>query len=62
MPSLVCATGHITDPVPLIDKRRGLSPGGRFPPSLLGPQSEGEVILTLNKKGGNDCVGASVKG
>ena len=32
MSSLVYATGHIKDPVPLIDKRRGLSPGGRFPP------------------------------
>ena len=28
------ATGHIKDPVPLIEKRRGLSPGGRFPPSF----------------------------
>ena len=27
MPSLVYATGHIKDPVPLIAKRRGLSPG-----------------------------------
>ena len=25
---------HIKDPVPLIEKRRGLSPGGRFPPSF----------------------------
>ena len=31
----VCATGHIKDPVPLIEKRRGLSPGGRFPPSFI---------------------------
>ena len=29
MSSLVNATGHIKDPVPLIAKRRGLSPGGR---------------------------------
>ena len=29
------ATGHIKDPVPLIEKRRGLSPGGRFPPSFI---------------------------
>ena len=28
MSSLVYATGHIKDPVPLIAKRRGLSPGG----------------------------------
>ena len=32
MYSRVYATGHIKDPVPLIEKRRGLSPGGRFPP------------------------------
>ena len=31
MSSLVYATGHMKDPVPLIAKRRGLSPGGRFP-------------------------------
>ena len=35
MSSLVYATGHIKDPVPLSAKRRGLSPGGRFPPSLI---------------------------
>ena len=29
--SRLYATGHIKDPVPLIEKRRGLSPGGRFP-------------------------------
>ena len=33
--SLVYATGHIKDPVSLIEKRRGLSPGGRFPPSFI---------------------------
>ena len=33
--SLVYATGYIEDPVPLIAKRRGLSPGGRFPPSFI---------------------------
>ena len=33
--SLVYATGHIKDPMPFIDKRRGLSPGGRFPPSFI---------------------------
>ena len=34
MSSRVCATGHrpIKDPLPLIEERRGLSPGGRFPP------------------------------
>ena len=35
MSSLVYATGHIKDPVPLIEKRRGLSPSGRFPPSFI---------------------------
>ena len=35
MSSLVNATGHIKDPVPLIAKRRGLSPGGRVPPSFI---------------------------
>ena len=30
MSSLAYATGHIKDPVPLIEKRMGLSPGGRF--------------------------------
>ena len=35
MSSLIYATGHIKDPVPLIAKRRGLSPGGRFPPSFI---------------------------
>ena len=46
MSSRVCVTGLITDPAPLIDKRRGLSPGGRFPPSFIH-----EVIINtgLNK-------------
>ena len=35
MSSLVYATGHMKDPVPLIEKSRGLSPGGRFPPSFI---------------------------
>ena len=30
MYSRVYATGHIKDPMPLIEKRRGLSPSGRF--------------------------------
>ena len=30
-----CATGHIKDPVPLIEERRGLSPGGRFLPGFI---------------------------
>ena len=35
MSSLVYATGHIKDPVPLIEKRRGLSPVCRCPPSFI---------------------------
>ena len=31
----VCATGHIKDPVPLIEKSRASCPGGRFPPSFI---------------------------
>ena len=46
MHSRVYATGHIKDPVPLIDKRRGLSPGGRFPPSFI---HQVIIITGLNK-------------
>ena len=46
MSSLVYATGHIKDPVPLIEKRRGLSPGGRFPPSFM---HQVIIITGLNK-------------
>ena len=39
MKALICRvhmpTGHIIEPVPLTEKRRGLSPGGRFPPSFI---------------------------
>ena len=51
MSSLVYATGHIKDPVPLIGKRRGLSPGGRFPPGFI----HRVIIITgLNKL--YDCM------
>ena len=46
MSNLVYATGHIKDPVPLIKKRRGLSPGGRFPPSFI---HQVIIITELNK-------------
>ena len=46
MSSLVYATGHIKDPVPLIEKRKGLSPGGRFPPSFI---HQVIIITGLNK-------------
>ena len=44
--SSLYATGHIKDPVPLIEKRRGLSPGGRFPPSFIH-----QVIISHPKDG-----------
>ena len=43
MPIRVCVTGHIKDPVP---KRRGLSPGGRVPPSFI---HQVIIITGLNK-------------
>ena len=46
MSSLVYATGHIKDPVPLIEKRRGLSPAGRFPPTFI---HQVIIITGLNK-------------
>ena len=46
MYSRVYATGHIKDPVPLIKMRRGLSPGGRFPPSFI---HQIIIITGLNK-------------
>ena len=46
MSSLVYATGHIKDPVPLVEKSRGLSPGGRFPPSFI---HQVIIITGLNK-------------
>ena len=43
--------GHIKDPVTLIEKRRGLSPGGRFLPGFI----HGVIIITgLNKL--YDCM------
>ena len=46
LPSFVYATGHIIDPLPLIEKRRGLSPGGWFPPSFI---HQVIIITGLNK-------------
>ena len=45
MSSRVCTTGHIKDPVPLIEKRRGLSPGDRLPPSFI---NQVIIIIGLN--------------
>ena len=33
--SHVCVTGHVKDPVPLIEKSRASCPSGRFPPSFI---------------------------
>ena len=30
----VCATGHMNDPLPLVEKSRVTCPSGRFPPSF----------------------------
>ena len=46
MPSRVCVTGHIKDPVPLIGKSRDSYLGGRFhPPSFI----QVIIITGLNK-------------
>ena len=42
----IYATDHIKDSVPLIEKRRPLSPGGRFPPSFI---HQIIIITGLNK-------------
>ena len=36
----------VKDPVPLVEKSRGLSPGGRFPPSFI---HQVVIITGLNK-------------
>ena len=46
MSNPVCATGHIKDPVPFIEKSRPLCPGGRFPPSFI---HQVIIITGLNK-------------
>ena len=42
------ATGHIKDPVPLIEKRRASCPGGRFRPSFI---HQVIIITGVNKLG-----------
>ena len=42
----VCTTGHIKDPVPLIQKSRASCPGGRVPSSLI---HQVVIITGLNK-------------
>ena len=51
MSSRVCATGHIKDPVPLIEKSRASCPSGRFPPSFI---HQIIIITGLNKL--YDCI------
>ena len=46
MSSRVYATGYIKDPVPLIEKRRASSPGGRFPLNFI---HQVIIITGLNK-------------
>ena len=51
MSSHVCAAGHIKDPMPLIEKRKGLSPSGQFPLSFI---HQVIIITRLNKL--YDCI------
>ena len=44
--SRVCVTGHIKDPVSLIEKSRAMCPGGRLPPSFI---HDVIIITGLNK-------------
>ena len=46
MSSRVYATGPVKDPMSLIEKRGGLSPGGRVPPNFI---HQVIIITGLNK-------------
>ena len=46
MSSRVCVTGHITDPVPFLEKNRASCTGRRFPPSFI---HQVNIITGLNK-------------
>ena len=46
MSGRVCVTGHIKDPVPLIEKSRATCPGGRFSPRFI---NQAIIITGLNK-------------
>ena len=48
MSSCVCATRHIKDPVPLMEKSSASCPSGRFPPSFI---HQVILITGLNKTG-----------
>ena len=45
MSSRGCATGHIKEPVPLLEKSKVSCPSGRFPPNLI----HKVIISRLNK-------------
>ena len=51
MSSLVYATGHIKDPVPLIEKSRASCPGGRVSPSFIH-----QVIIITGLNTLYDCI------
>ena len=51
MPSRVCVTGHIKDPVPFIEKSRASCPSGRFPPRFIH-----QVILITGLNKLYDCM------
>ena len=55
MSSRVCPTGHIKDPVPLIEKSRASCTGGRFPPSFIP-----KVIVITGLSIGYTCIGLYV--
>ena len=47
----VSATGHIKDPMPLIEKNRASCPSGRFPPSFIH-----QVFITSGLNKLYECV------
>ena len=46
IPSPICATGHIKDPMPFVEKSRASCPSGRVPPSFI---HQVIIISGLNK-------------
>ena len=45
-----CATGHINDPVSLIEMSRASYPGGRFPPSFI------HQVIIITGLNNYDCM------
>ena len=62
MYSCVCATGHIKDPVPLLEKSRASSPGGRFSPSFIYQKSSPGWISYVCSRRGLSLDGFSLDG